>query len=117
MHPRYSIYFILYSLYDSFYKSNDLFISQLLIMISGIIYHNNYNYFLRIIDISIVLYGLYLHIYAYLYVCVERDYYFIMNYVIGITCYILGLIYNSHLLHCGVHIFPSIGNIQIHKCY
>lgn len=118
--PKISILFVIYSSYHAYSKNLYLLLfCQVLILISGIIYHNKYhqNIFpnFRYFDMIIVLFGLYHHIDHYNKECFE-DYLFIYLYLSGILSYIIGLYLNSNKIHCGIHIFAVLGNIALHNC-
>lgn len=120
LHPRFSIYSVFLSILHSYYYTL-YFLSflQLMILFSGIVYHHKVLHYypkFRYIDIIIVLFGLYHHLDHYNNECKTREYIFIIFYTTGILCYLLGLYTNNDVYHCGVHIFPVMGNIIIHYC-
>jgi hypothetical protein len=120
LHPRFTILTVIFSSYHA-YLSNLYLLSlmQFMILVAGIIYHNQFHkdFFpnFRYVDITIVLYATCHHINHYYYYCLD-DYLCLYFYITGMSCYLLGLYFNSNRLHCGIHIFNVIGNLALQEC-
>ena len=120
LHPRFSIYSVSLSVAHSYcYTLYYLSFLQMLILVSGVVYHNKILHMYpkyRYVDIGIVLFGLYHHLDHYYTNCETSEYLFIGFYLTGIFFYFLGLFTCIDAYHCGVHILPTLGNIVIHYC-
>ena len=120
LHPRFTILTVIFSSYHA-YLTNLYLLSlmQFMVLVAGIIYHNQFHkdFFpnFRYVDVIIVLHGMYHHINHYYYYC-QDNHLFVYFYITGISCYLLGLYFNSNRLHCGIHIFSVMGNFALHEC-
>jgi hypothetical protein len=110
-----SLWLILFSAYDAYLlKLYSLSFFQMMIFITSLIYHNNLIKNFRIIDIIIVQIGLFFHIYSFTKESKKNGMCMLM-YGFGIYSYLLSRILNEEEYHCGVHIFPVIGNLLLHR--
>ena len=108
LHPKNTLILILFSSINAYYKKKYyLSISQSLIFLTSVLFHHFG--IARTLDITVVVLGLFYHIYEH-----RLSNLFPFFYVIAICCYIIGKIRNSSRWHSLLHVFAVCGNIKLH---